>query len=237
MEHPILSENEKLAMQIAGESTSRVMTLDGRTAEDIIEERNVKKFNEEASKLAEKFEEHSTNLKEYAEQVNKNVENIEIMPIGNYILCKQFEENPFQRIVRDSKSGLILDMGGMKPQYKNTDNGQIEEEEQFIKVGVIQEVGPECKWCQPEDTIFYTKPSAVPVPFYKQNLQLVCENRVLAVVNEQLSTRFEEIKNEQNAELINVNELPEFLGDTIEERIEGYKKYKKQGFKLIEKDV
>ena len=44
MDHPILSENEKLAMQIAGESTSRVMTLDGRTADDIIAERNVKTF-------------------------------------------------------------------------------------------------------------------------------------------------------------------------------------------------
>jgi hypothetical protein len=233
MEHPILSENEKIAMRVAGESTSRITTLDGRSAEDIIEERNVKKFNEQVDNFAEKFEKHSTNLTEFADKVNKNVENIEIMPIGNYVLCKQFDENPFQRIVRDSKSGLILDLGGMKPEYKNTDNGQIEEEEQFIKVGVIQEVGPECKWCQPGDTIFYTKPSAVPVPFYKQGLQLVCENRVLAVVNEQLSTRFEEIKNEQNAEFINVNELPEFLGNTIEERLEGYKKYKKQGFKLI----
>lgn len=189
-EHPILSENEKIAMNIAGESTTRVVTLDGRTADDIIKERNTKKFNQEVDSFAEKFEQHSTNLKEFAEKVNNNVENIEIMPIGNYVLCKQFEENPFQRIVRDSKSGLILDMGGMKPQYKNTDNGQIEEEEQFIKVGVIQEVGPECKWCRPDDTIFYTKPSAVPVPFYKQNLQLVCENRVLAVVNENLTERF-----------------------------------------------
>ena len=41
MEHPILSENEKIAMNVAGESTSRIMTLDGRTADDIIEERNV----------------------------------------------------------------------------------------------------------------------------------------------------------------------------------------------------
>jgi hypothetical protein len=194
MEHPILSENEKIAMRVAGENTSRIMTLDGRTAEDIIAERNTKKFNEEVDTLAEKFEKHSTNLSEYAEQVNANVENIEIMPIGNYVLCKQFEENPFQRIVRDAKSGLILDMGGMKPQYKNTDNGQIEEEEQFIKVGVIQEVGPECKWCKPGDTIFYTKPSAVPVPFYKQGLQLVCENRVLAVVNEGLTERFNNLK-------------------------------------------
>jgi len=193
-EHPILSENEKIAMNIAGESTTRIVTLDGRTADDIIKERNTKKFNQEVDSFAEKFEQHSTNLKEFAEKVNNNVENIEIMPIGNYVLCKQFEENPFQRIVRDSKSGLILDMGGMKPQYKNTDNGQIEEEEQFIKVGVIQEVGPECKWCKPDDTIFYTKPSAVPVPFYKQNLQLVCENRVLAVVNERLTERFKNLK-------------------------------------------
>ena len=104
MEHPLLSENEKIAMQVAGESTSRVMTLDGRTADDIIAERNIKKANEEIEAFAEKFEKHSTNLKEFAEQVNANVENIEIMPIGNYVLCKQFEENPFQRIVRDSKS-------------------------------------------------------------------------------------------------------------------------------------
>jgi hypothetical protein len=235
MEHPILSENEKIAMRVAGESTSRITTLDGRDAKDIIAERNVKKFNEEVDSFAEKFEKHSTNLTEFADKVNKNVENIEIMPIGNYVLCKQFDENPFQRIVRDSQSGLILDLGGMKPQYKNTDNGEIEEEEQFIKVGVIQEVGPECKWCIPGDTIFFTKPSAVPVPFYKQGLQLVCENRVLAVVNEQLSTRFEEIKNEQNSEWINVNELPDFIKGTIEERLEKWKAYKKMGFKFIQK--
>ena len=90
--------------------------------------------------------------------------------------------------------GLIIDCGGLAPEYKNTDNGATEEEEQFIKVGVIQEVGPECKWCKPDDTIFYTKPSAVPVPFYKQGLQLVCENRVLAVVNEGLTERFNKSK-------------------------------------------
>ena len=72
---------------------------------------------------------------------------------------------------------------------------QIEEEEQFIKVGVIQEVGPECKWCEPTDTVFYTKNSAVPVPFYKQGLILVNETRILSVVNEGLTNRFNKIKN------------------------------------------
>ena len=55
MEHPILSENEKIAMNVAGESTSRIMTLDGTTADDVIEKRNVKNFNEEVDKFTEKI--------------------------------------------------------------------------------------------------------------------------------------------------------------------------------------
>ena len=193
-EHPILTENEKLAMRLAGESTSRIMTLDGKTADDVIEERNVNRFNDQVDQYVEKFQKHSTNLEEFANRINENVKNIEIMPIGNYVLVKQFDENPFQRIVKDSKSGLILDLGGQAPEYKNTDNGQIEEEEQFIKVGVIQEVGPDCKWCKPNDTIMYTKVSSVPVPFYKQGLSLVNETRVLVTINEGLTERFNEIK-------------------------------------------
>lgn len=191
-QRPILSENEKLAMNIAGESTSRIMTLDGTTADDVIRERNVKNFNNQVDQYVEKLNQHATNLEESAKKLADKIEEIEIMPIGNYLLVKEFNENPFQRIVR-SDSGIILDLGGQKPQYKNTDNGQIEEEENIIKVGVIQEVGPECKYCIAGDTIFYTKMSAVPVPFYKQGLQLVNETRVLSVVNEGLSKRFNKI--------------------------------------------
>jgi len=193
-ERPILTENEKLALRLAGDTTSRIMTMDGKTADDVIEERNVKNFNNQVDEYVKKLDEHATNLEEYSKTISENIEKIEIMPIGNYVLVKEFAENPFQRIVRDSKSGLILDLGGQKPQYKNTDNGEIEEEESFIKVGVIQEVGPDCKWCKPTDTIMYTKPSAVPVPFFKQGLILVNETRVLVTINEELKKRFEELK-------------------------------------------
>ena len=136
---------------------------------------------------------HENHNRNYTADKSLYIEKIEIMPIGNYVLVKQFDENPFQRIVR-SDSGLILDLGGQKPQYKNTDNGQIEEEESFILVGVIQEVGPECKWCMPGDTVMYTKPSAVPVPFYKQGLILVNETRILVTINEGLTDRFNKNK-------------------------------------------
>ena len=187
-EHPILNENERLAMRMAGESTTRVMTLDGKTADDIIKENNINNFNSQVDKYVDKFNEHTKKLEEYTDEISKNAEKIEIMPIGNYVLAKPFSENPFQRIVK--KGNIIIDTGGLAPEYKNTDNGEWEEEEQFIKVLVVVEVGPECKWVKPEDVIFATKPSLVPVPFYKQNLQLVCENRVLSIVNEGLSERF-----------------------------------------------
>jgi len=189
----ILSENEKIALAMGGESTSRITTLDGKTADDVIRERNINKFNDQVDKYVSQLDEHAAKLEEHTKRIADNIENIEIMPIGNYVLVKQFDENPFQRIVR-SDSGLILDLGGQRPQYKNTDNGEIEEEESFIKVGVIQEVGPECKWCLPGDTVMYTKPSAVPVPFYKQGLILVNETRVLVTINENLTKRFNELK-------------------------------------------
>lgn len=194
MEHPILSENEKIAMNIAGESTSRIVTLDGKTADDVIRERNTNKFNNLVDEYSERVNEHFNNVEELANKVNENIDKIEIMPLGNYILVKQFDQNPFQRIVQDSKTGIIVDIGGLSPQYKNTDSGEIEEEKEFIHVGAVQEVGPECKYLKPGDAVFYPEPASIPVPFYKQHLIQVNETRVLAVVNEGLTERFKNIK-------------------------------------------
>jgi len=184
---------KKLAYDLTNESTTRVMAMDGTTAEDVINARNLEKFNQQVDDWNERFEKHSTNLKDFAEKIN--VKDIEIMPVFGYVLVKPFEENPFQRIVRDSKSGLIIDTGGLAPEYKNTDSGEIEQEKNLFKVGVVQEVGHRCEILQPGDTVIYPVVAAVPVPFYKQGLESISENRVLAVVNEGLSERFAEFKN------------------------------------------
>lgn len=193
--HPILSENEKLASNIAGESTTRVMTLDGKTADDIIRENNVNKFNDRVDIYKERLDKHSASLDEFAEKLSDKILDIEIMPLGTYILVRELDENPFQRIVKQGT--IITDLGGMKPEYKNTDSGEWEEEEQFIKVGIVQEVGPETKYLKEGDAVFYPKNATIPVPFYKQKLIQINETRVLAVVNEKLTERFNEIKNDK----------------------------------------
>jgi hypothetical protein len=67
MNGPILSEKEKIAMMQG--DPSLIVSMDGKTAEDVIEERNVKNFNNQVDQYVERFEKHSTNLQEFAEKV------------------------------------------------------------------------------------------------------------------------------------------------------------------------
>ena len=51
-------ESLDLAQNIAGESTTRIMTLDGTTAEDVINKRKTEKFNNLVDEYTKKFDEH-----------------------------------------------------------------------------------------------------------------------------------------------------------------------------------
>ena len=62
---------EKLAMDLAGESTTRIMALDGTTAEDVVNKRNIDKFNDMVDAYTEKFEKHSANIQEFADKINE----------------------------------------------------------------------------------------------------------------------------------------------------------------------
>lgn len=191
MERINLNSNEKTARIVTGlEGGAKHFVMNDKNADDILKNESIQKFNDQVDSYVNDFDEHAKKLQEYAGYINNNMNSIEIMPIYSRILIKPFNENPFQRIVKDDKTGLILDLGGQKPKFKNQDNGNIEEEEQFIHVGTVLEVGKDCKYLKSGDVVMWTKPSEVPVPFYKQGLVSVEENRILAVINEKLKERF-----------------------------------------------
>lgn len=190
MERINLNSNEKVAREVTGiESDAKHFVLNDKRADDILVNEAAQKFNTKVDEYVNDFNEHASKLQEFANYINDNVEHIEIMPIYNYALIKPFSENPFQRIVK-SDSGIILDLGGQKPKFKNQDNGEVEEEEQFIHVGTVLEAGKECKYVKQGDTVMWTRVSEVPVPFYKQGLVLVNETRIMVVINENLKERF-----------------------------------------------
>ena len=190
MERVNLNSNEKFAREIVGlEAEAKHFTMNGQSAEKLLEIEASTKFNQQVDEYVEKLDAHVQNIENYKKCIEDKMDGLEIMPILNYLLVKPFKENPFQRI-RTSKSGLIVDTGGAPIQYKNTDNGEFEEEENFIHVAVVIEAGKECKYVKEGDIIMYTRVSEVPIPFYKQGLAQVNETRVMVVINEKLKERF-----------------------------------------------
>ena len=190
-----LTENEKIAQSIVGLESEgiRMNMADNQSIEEMIDHEKAVKFNDQVDKYIEKFDKHANILKEYAESFNENMNSIEIKPMFARILVKPFEQNPFQKIKR-SDSGIIIDIGGMAPTYKSSDTGEWEEEKQFIVTGTVVDCGPDVKYLNQGDVVFYRVDTSVPVPFFKQGLVSLAENQIIAVVNEGLTDRFNEKK-------------------------------------------
>lgn len=195
MERTDLNSNEKLALFLTGmEGTGEHFVLNGEEADKTLLREKQEKFNTAVDEYADKFEKHNKALEDYAKELSNDMNGLEIMPLFNYVLIKPFDSNPFQKI-KTTKSGIITDLGGFTPTYKSQETGEIEEEKQFIKVGTVIETGHKCEFIKEGDIVFYSIASEMMVPFYKMGFVVVCENRIISVVNEKLTERKNKLTN------------------------------------------
>ena len=183
-------ELNKVVNGIEGNGTTFVI---GKDIKDLTKAEAISKVNNKVDEYVEKLEKHEELLKKYTEEIGKDLDNLEIKPIYEGVLIKPYDENPFQRIHKEG--AIITDLGGMKPTYKSNEDGQYHEEESFIRVGLVIDAGPTTKYLKEGDVVMWRRPSEVPVPFFKQNLVLVAEHRIMTVVNQGLATRFNKINN------------------------------------------
>lgn len=187
-----MNGKEKVAQSLVGmESTGVPIVVNGQHADEILANEKKAKFNTQVDEYVDKFEKHNKALESYAKEISKDINGLEIMPMSNYALIKPFDENPFQKVT--VTNGIITDLGGFTPTYKSQEDGQIHEEDQFIHVGTVIETGFKCEFLKSGDVVFYTKASEAPVPFFKQGFVVVNENRIMAVVNEKLTERKEQL--------------------------------------------
>lgn len=185
----IPTEKEKIARAV---SDGQLFYANKNTVDNLVKEEAKSKFNDQVEQYVKKLDDHAELLKQYQESLCEDLNKLEIKAIGSGLLIKPFEENPFQTIKMEGS--IIVDLGGQKPVYKSHETGEYEEEEQFIHVGTVIDNGPACKWVREGDIVMWRKPSETPVPFYKQGLVLVNEQSIMTVINEGLSARFNNLK-------------------------------------------
>lgn len=188
-----LTNNEKMAREIVGLESNASHFAMAESLDEMLDKEKAEQFNNQVDKYVEKLNQRTELLEQYTEAVKNDLNSCEIKPMMTRILVEPCKANPFQKMIT-SKSGLIIDAGGYVPEAKSNDTGEWEELEQAIEVGLVVEVGPDCKYIQPGDYVFYQKAAAVPVPFFKLGFKTVSETQVISVVNEKLTERFNKIK-------------------------------------------
>ena len=128
---------------------------------------------------------------EKAKEITEKMESMEIMPMGSYVLVRPYAKNPYEKIeVRES--GLFIPT--FEGDFKNPDTGEDDKMENFSCQGTVIEVGPLVKYLKEGDDIFYRRAQAVPVPFFRQGLEVVPEQCIQCVINEGIKARWNTIK-------------------------------------------
>lgn len=173
---------------IGADTNAQTMILDEKYFDEKTKREQSSKIEQDINDVKEKYEKHLAQLEEDTKQIQGDFNKLEIMPLTSYVLIKPFESNPFQKI-RKSESGLIIDSGGIAPSFQSQETGDMIDANQYVKVGLVTEVGAECKFLKPGDAVFYNIASEVQVPFFKFGFVIVAEQRILAVVNEGLTDR------------------------------------------------
>ena len=188
------TENEKIAKELLGtDSNFTSVNMKENSLDSLIKKEKARKFNSEVEKYNEKLKQNNKDFKESQDKVEYDISKAEIKPMFSRILVQPFKVNPFQKM--KVENGLIIDTGGYTPHTQlNEQTGRYEEQKQFIVTGCVVEVGPEVKYLKEGDVIFYRVDTAVPVPFFKQGFVSLAESQIIAVVNEGLQDRFNNIK-------------------------------------------
>ena len=93
----------------------------------------------------------------------------EIMPLYNNVILRPYSENPY--VSMQSKDGLLL----TDDQFDSQDSGETEKRDLLIGCAQVIEIGPECKYLQVGDDVFYNTVTVRPVPFQRQGFLLCAE--------------------------------------------------------------
>lgn len=143
-----------------------------------------------AAKLREEKEaEELKNLlfeaeKNKQKEINDRIEKLELVPMANKILIQPYPVNPYRKVV---EGNIIVDYTGS---FMNPDSGEEDNLKELIGCAKVVEVGPECKYVQNGDDIYYDTRTAYPLPFMSMGYKMLSESQVLCVLNEALKERF-----------------------------------------------
>ena len=187
-----LTESEKVAQVALGLGDHMKFNMQENNLNTLINREKANKFNDQVDAYNEALNENNKKTEQAQSELPYDIEKAELKPMFSRIIVKPLSHNPFQKI--EMRGSLIVDAGGYTPHAElNPVSGKYEEQKEFIVTGCVVEVGPDVKYLQEGDVVYYRRDTVVPVPFFKQGLVSLAENQVIAAVAEGLTERFKRV--------------------------------------------
>lgn len=144
---------------------------------DDLEKMKLEKDAEEAKKKLIDAE------KAKQEEIQERAEKLELLPMGTKVIILPYPRNPYRKIM---EGNIFVDYTG---NFKNPDTGEWDKEKELISCAKVIEVGPDCKYVQAGDDIYYDTRTTYPLPFMSMGYHVTSEQQIIAFLNEGLKER------------------------------------------------
>lgn len=160
---------------------------------DNYEESLLADHNSKVDEQMAKWDESMKELNEQTKALLATFKDIDIRPLGMYILVKPYEKNPFTRM-KQLDNGFIVPE--FDPHYKSQDTGEIEEMQRMSIFAIVVEVSPDTKGIKKGDIVMYNRHEGVPIPFYGQGFEAVAWTHIKCVIgnHDDLEARWKGLK-------------------------------------------
>jgi len=171
-------ESQNATFYMGGnEHTQRIISPEN----EILKAARLQREQKAADEAAEIYLKAQT---EKQKELDEKLERLELIPMGAKVIILPYPSNPYKKEVQGK---III---GYEGNFNNPDSGEKDTLDVFVGCASIIEVGPECKYLQKGDDVFYDTRTVYPLPFMQQGYRVTVEPSIIAVINEGLKTRF-----------------------------------------------
>lgn len=105
-----------------------------------------------------------------------------LVPVGNRVVVKPYEKNPYRIPLQQTTSGLIVGDMETASTFKSQDTGEKEASERGIWCCEVIAVGSECKTVQIGEDVYINFMMAAPVPFGGKGYYSINESNIMCSV-------------------------------------------------------
>lgn len=105
-----------------------------------------------------------------------------LVPVGNRVIVKPYEKNPYRVPLMQSTSGLILGDFETSSTFKSNETGEKEASERGIWCCEVIAIGAECKTVQVGEDVYINFMMAAPVPFGGKGYYSINESNIICSI-------------------------------------------------------